>query len=78
MPHYWENRTARYILRDHVAKGGTTIDVSWVTEWKLDKLPEFRAWFSGRGSVAQYYGNYAPRFKTEGPGTYDADSQPRR
>ena len=73
LPHYWVNRTARYILRDHVAKGGTTIDVSWVTEWKLDKLPEFRAWFSGRGSVAQYYGNYAPRFKTEGPGTYDSE-----
>jgi CxxC motif-containing protein (DUF1111 family) len=73
LPHYWENRTARYMLRDHVAKGGTTIDVSWVTEWKLDKLPEFRAWYSGRGSVAQYYGNYAPRFKTEGPGTYDID-----
>ncbi|HVY31425.1 MAG TPA: di-heme oxidoredictase family protein [Polyangiaceae bacterium] len=73
LPHYWVDRTARYILKDHVAKGGSTIDVSWVSEWKLDKLPEFRAWYSGRGSVAQYYGNYAPRFKQEGPGTYDAE-----
>lgn len=73
LPHYWEYRTARYILTDRVTKGGSSIDVSWVTEWKLDKLPEFRAWYSGRGSVAQYYGNYAPRFTTEGPGTYDHD-----
>jgi CxxC motif-containing protein (DUF1111 family) len=73
LPHYWVNRTARYILTDHVAKGGSTIDVSWVSEWKLDKLPEFRAWYSGRGSVAQYYGNYAPLFTQEGPALYDID-----
>jgi CxxC motif-containing protein (DUF1111 family) len=73
LPHYWEHRTARFIFTDHVAKGGSTIDVSWVTEWKLDTLPEFRAWYSGQGSVAQYYGNYAPLFKTEGPGLYDSE-----
>ena len=73
LPHYWEDRTARYMLVDHVAKGGTTIDLTWVTEWKLDKLPEFRAWYNGNGSVAQYTGNYGPRIKTEGPGTYDKD-----
>ena len=71
LPHYWEHRTARYILTDHVAKGGSTIDVSWVTEWELDQLPEFRAWYYGMGSVAHYTGNYAPAFKKEGPGTYD-------
>ncbi len=75
LPHYWEHRTARFIFTDHVAKGGSTIDVSWVTEWKLDNLPEFRAWYSGQGSVAQYYGNYAPRFKTEGPGRYDSEHE---
>jgi hypothetical protein len=47
--------------------------VSWVSEWKLDPLPEFRAWYSGQTTVGQYHGNYAPRFKTEGPGTYDED-----
>ncbi|HTM46315.1 MAG TPA: di-heme oxidoredictase family protein [Polyangiaceae bacterium] len=73
LPHYWEHRTARYILTDYVSKGGSTIDVSWVTEWVLDKLPEFRAWYNGRGSVAQYTGNYAPLFHREGPGTYDND-----
>ncbi len=71
LPHYWELRTARYIITDHVAKGGHTMEVSWVTEWKLDQLPEFRAWYSGRGSEAQYYGNYAPRFTKLGVGTYD-------
>jgi CxxC motif-containing protein (DUF1111 family) len=73
LTHYWEHRTARTILTDRVTKGGKSIDVSWVTEWKLDNLPEFRAWYSGKGSVAQYYGNYAPRMKKEGPGTYDHD-----
>lgn len=73
LPHYWVNRTARTILTDHVAKGGKTIDLSWVSEWKLDKLPEFRAWYSGQGSVAQYYGNYAPRLTQEGPALYDID-----
>jgi len=73
LPHYWEHRTARYILTDYVAKGGNTIDVSWVTEWELDQLPEFRAWYYGMGSVAHYTGNYAPAFNKEGPGTYDND-----
>ena len=73
LPHYWEHRTARYILTDFVAKGGSTIEVSWVTEWELDQLPEFRAWYFGMGSVAHYTGNYAPAFKKEGPGTYDND-----
>jgi CxxC motif-containing protein (DUF1111 family) len=75
LPHYWMHRTARYIFTDTVSKGGGTIDVSWVTEWELDKLPEFRAWYNGDGSVAQYTGNYAPLFKKEGPGKYDAAHQ---
>jgi CxxC motif-containing protein (DUF1111 family) len=73
LPHYWQIRTARYILTDHVTKGGSTIDLEWVTEWELDKLPEFRAWYNGNGSVAQYTGNYGPLIKKEGPGTYDND-----
>jgi CxxC motif-containing protein (DUF1111 family) len=73
LPHYWEYRTARYMLVDKVTKGGSTVELSWVTEWRLDQLPEFRAWYSGRGSVAQYYGNYGPLIKKEGSGTYDDD-----
>lgn len=68
---YWIHRTARYILTDRVAKGSQSIDVSWVTEWKLDNLPEFRAWYYGMGSVAHYSGNYAPLMKKDGPGTFD-------
>lgn len=71
LPHYWEHRTVRLIFVDYVAKGGSTIDISFVTEWKLDTLPEFRAWYYGMGSVAHYNGNYAPLVTTEGPGTYD-------
>jgi CxxC motif-containing protein (DUF1111 family) len=73
LPHYWTIRTARYMLSDHVTKGGSSIDLAWVTEWELDKLPEFRAWYNGNGSVAQYTGNYGPLIKKEGPGTYDND-----
>ncbi|MFM2416712.1 MAG: hypothetical protein RL385_1435, partial [Pseudomonadota bacterium] len=60
------------MLVDKVAKGGSSIDVSFVTEWKLGPA-EFRAWYYGMGSVAHYSGNYAPRFVVEGPGTYDND-----
>ncbi|HMI94345.1 MAG TPA: di-heme oxidoredictase family protein, partial [Polyangiales bacterium] len=72
LPHYWEHRTARFVFVDHVAKGGSTIDVAFATEWKLGPA-EFRAWYLGKGSVAHYSGNYAPLFKVEGPGTYDED-----
>lgn len=74
LPHYWEHRTARFLFVDHVAKGGSTLEVSFVTEWKLGPT-EFRAWYSGMGSVAHYHGNYAPMFKVEGPGRYDEDHQ---
>jgi CxxC motif-containing protein (DUF1111 family) len=73
LPHYWTIRTARYMLTDHVTKGDSRIELEWVTEWELDKLPEFRAWYNGNGSVAQYTGNYGPLIKKEGPGTYDND-----
>lgn len=72
LPHYWEHRTARFVFVDYVAKGASTLDVSFVTEWKLGPA-EFRAWYLGKGSVAHYSGNYAPLFTVEGPGTYDDD-----
>ena len=74
LPHYWEHRTARFVFVDYVAKGGSTLDVSFVTEWKLGPA-EFRAWYYGMGSVAHYHGNYAPQFTVEGPGTYDNDHE---
>ncbi len=75
LSHYWEHRTARFMFVDYVAEGGSTIDVSFVSEWKLDDPPEFRAWYSGMSTVAHYNGNYASGFKVEGPGSYDRDHQ---
>ena len=72
LPLYWEYRTARVRMVDTVASGGGTIDISFVTEWKLT-IPEFRAWYMGRGTVANYWGNYANSVVEEGPGTWDDD-----
>ena len=72
LPRYWEYRTARVQLVDTVASGGSTIDVSIVTEWKLS-VPEFRAWYLGTGTVATYGGNYAGLVTESGPGTFDED-----
>lgn len=73
LSHYWIHRTARFKFTDKVDKGGSTIDISFVTEWELDVLPEFRAWYYGMGTVAHYHGNYAPMVNKEGPGLYDND-----
>lgn len=75
LAHYWEHRTARYEFVDTVAKGGSTIDVTFVTEWELDDPPEFRAWYLGVGTVANYSGNYGAQISKEGPGLYDDDLQ---
>ena len=72
LPLYWEHRTARFLLTDTVAKGGSTIDISMVTEWRLS-IAEFRSWYAGLATVAHYWGNYAAGFVEEGPGTYDLD-----
>jgi hypothetical protein len=72
LPHYWEYRTARFQFVDTVARGGSSVEVAFVTEWKLGPI-EFRAWYLGMSTVAHYSGNYAPQFSVEGPGTYDED-----
>ena len=74
LSHYWLHRTARFRFEDTVAKGGSTIDISMVTEWRLS-IAEFRAWYSGLGTVASYHGNYANSFTETGPGTFDIDHQ---
>jgi len=72
LSHYWTHRTARYKFTDYVAKGGSSILVEWVSEWQLEAL-EFRAWYSGMNTVAQYHGNYEPNVVTVGHGSYDDD-----
>lgn len=74
LPHYWEFRTARMMFVDRVAKGGSTIDVSMVTEWRLS-IAEFRAWYLGLNTVATYSGNYAPGVASDGPGTFDENHE---
>jgi CxxC motif-containing protein (DUF1111 family) len=74
LAHYWHHRTARMRFVDYVAKGGDTIEISMVTEWRLS-IPEFRAWYLGLGTVATYSGNYAPTLSEEGPGTFDIDHE---
>ena len=72
LPLYWNHRTARFMFVDTVASGGQSIAVSFVTEWRLS-IAEFRAWYAGYGTVAQYHGNYGPLFEEDGPGSYDHD-----
>ena len=74
LSHYWTHRTARFRFEDTVAHGGSTIEISMVSEWRLS-IPEFRAWYSGLGTVASYHGNYANSFTETGPGTFDIDHE---
>ena len=53
LSHYWEQRTAAIELIDRVAKGGTDITFNVTTQWKLS-APEFRIWFRGINTVAEY------------------------
>jgi CxxC motif-containing protein (DUF1111 family) len=50
---YWEVRTISIEIIDYVAKGGTTITVNYQTLWPLG-APEFRAFFRGITTVAEY------------------------
>lgn len=74
LPLYWEYRSARVQIVDTVASGGGTLEISFVTEWKLS-VAEFRAWYLGTGTVATYAGNYANGVVQEGPGVWDDDHE---
>ena len=55
---YWEERTIAIEIVDRVAKGGTGITFNYTTFTPLD-APEFRAFFRGINTVAEYHGNYS-------------------
>ena len=58
LTHYWEFRTATIQITDMVAKGGKKIRVDQWTLWPLDaKAREFRAFYRGIGTVAEYHLN---------------------
>ena len=55
---YWEERTIAIEIIDRVAKGGTGITFNYTTLTPLG-APEFRAFFRGINTVAEYHGNYS-------------------
>ncbi|MBA3661906.1 MAG: discoidin domain-containing protein [Gammaproteobacteria bacterium] len=53
---YWIHRTAQIEIIDEVAKGGKQITFNVRSEWPLS-APEFRAFYRGINTVAEYWHN---------------------
>ena len=64
---YWEERTIALEIVDRVARGGTGITFNYTTLTPLE-APEFRAFFRGGNTVAEYHGNYSAQLT--GPNRY--------
>lgn len=58
LAHYWEYRTARVQLEDHVPNGQSLIRATYITENRLG-AKEFRVWFSGVTTTGQFHFNPA-------------------
>jgi CxxC motif-containing protein (DUF1111 family)/predicted lipoprotein with Yx(FWY)xxD motif len=56
LAHYWEYRTARVQLEDHVPNGESRIKATFITESELG-VREFRVWFWGRTTTGQFHFN---------------------
>lgn len=56
LAHYWEYRTARVQLEDHVLNGESKITATFITESELGAR-EFRVWFWGRNTTGQFHFN---------------------
>lgn len=55
---YWEHRTATIEIVDYVAKGGSTVRMNVVTQFKLNDTEAENRWFyRGVGTVAEFYDN---------------------
>ena len=68
LAHYWDNRTATIRITDEVAKGGKKIRIDQWTLWPLDpKAREFRAWYRGIGTVAEYSHNVSMDVDADDP-----------
>ncbi|MDP7276736.1 MAG: di-heme oxidoredictase family protein [Planctomycetaceae bacterium] len=57
---YWQERTVAIELVDHVAKGGKDITVNITSLTPLNR-PDFRCFFRGINTVAEYHHNVATR-----------------
>ena len=69
LPWYWEERTLTLEIIDEVAKGGTDIIFNYETLTPLGAA-EFRAFFRGIGTVAEYHSNQIAELV--GPNQYQA------
>jgi CxxC motif-containing protein (DUF1111 family) len=56
LPHYWIDRTNTIEVVDTVAKGGKTVTFNMTSQVPLNG-PNLRAFFEGKGTVAQYTNN---------------------
>ena len=56
LAHYWEYRTARVQLEDHVPNGTSLIRATYITEHRLS-AKEFRVWFFGLTTTGQFHFN---------------------
>lgn len=56
LAHYWQYRTARIQLEDHVPNGQSLIKATFITEAELGAR-EFRVWFWGRNTTGQFHFN---------------------
>ncbi|MDO8346181.1 MAG: di-heme oxidoredictase family protein [Cellvibrio sp.] len=55
---YWEHRTATIEIVDYVAKGGNTVRMNVVSQFKLNDTEAENRWFyRGVGTVAEYHDN---------------------
>ncbi|MCE3253948.1 MAG: hypothetical protein K0Q67_2968 [Cellvibrio sp.] len=55
---YWEHRTATIEIVDYVAKGGSTVRMNVVTQFRLSDTEAENRWFyRGVGTVAEYHDN---------------------
>lgn len=50
---YWEHRTVGIEVVDRIAKGGTEVTFNITSLWPLD-TPDFRAFYVGKNTVAEY------------------------
>jgi len=56
LAHYWEFRTARIQLEDHVPNGQSLIKATFITEEELGAR-EFRVWYWGQTTTGQFHFN---------------------
>ncbi len=68
LPFYWEQRILRMEITDRIAKGGTQLVFNYTTLAPLSAA-EFRAFFLGRSTVAEYHFNTIAPLVGSGPST---------